>query len=104
MIVEQIVGQTGHTMKCRWCEKEIVIVVAGLCPNCECWTGITVQIMQGQGPRRIEIYHNPDNSLFFEFIASDEKTARYTLSPEILMRAGMLELSDTPLGGKRTKK
>jgi len=93
-------------MTCRWCkykkpEPEAWSISCGaLCPECSASEKATLSFDNGNG-QTVGIWHNPDNSLYFEFNHEDGKTARYTLSEALLLKVGALELSDLPLNGER---
>ena len=95
----------GSNFTCRWCGLENKQSNSFRCIECKTINGITLEIcdwdgQRGQGPG-IKVYHNPDNSLFIDFVRPGGKTARYTLSPQRLMELGLLRLFETDPKGKR---
>jgi len=92
---------------CRWCGH--VVKAEGYvflhdryspCEKCSATTVATLSFTQTSGDK-VDIWHNPDNSLFIEFQQKSGKTSRYTLSEELLLRTGVLKLSDKVLNGRR---
>jgi hypothetical protein len=92
---------------CRWCGKEFdrptlyVVGSAQTCPHCKASQVAALTFHSEADDKDIAFWHNPDNSLFIEFIGQDGKTARYLLSAEQLMKTGMLQLFDQNPNGRR---
>ena len=88
---------------CRWCGIErrfsgdFVELKACVCGA----SNSSVLSIEQTSGHKFEAYINPDNSLFLEFTQKDGKCSRYTLSAELLLKTGALQLSDTPLNGKK---
>jgi len=96
-------GQTTtfcNTFTCRWCGVENREKKERLCAECKAGNATTMWL-HGFNNDDIKFYHNPDNSLFIDFVSKDGKTARYVLSPQKLMELGLLRLYDTDPQGKR---
>ena len=96
------------TEGCRWCG-HVVVKPEGYvfvhdryspCEKCSATRFATLSFTQTGGDQ-VDIWHNPDNSLFIEFQQKSGKTSRYTLSEELLLKAGVLKLSDKVLNGRR---
>jgi hypothetical protein len=87
------------TVQCRWCSKEYSypVLVPEFCPHCG--SDQKSILMLATNGREINVWHNPDNSLYIDF-SKDGKTSRYTLSPEKLLEMGMLLLDALPDGQK----
>jgi hypothetical protein len=97
---------TPKLTTCRWCGKEFEIVgECWICSHCSAVQGMILWISQPAGPgledRGVALWHNPDNSLYIEFVEPDKKTSRYILSPTKLLELGMLQLFDHNPKGKR---
>jgi hypothetical protein len=76
---------------CRWCQEELWESpnTQHACPSC----GATQEAFgysETDSGRGFEFYMNPDSSIFLEFIKSDGKTSRVTLSPELLQAMGVV--------------
>jgi len=96
------------SIPCRWCGHQgpptdgLVFVSTGDCQKCHAATSSAISITSGLNGSggTFHLWHNPDNSLFLEFENPDGKTARYTLSEDLLRKAGVLETSKEPMGGR----
>lgn len=87
-------------VKCRWCGEQYGPFLMA-CPKCGASQAAAFSIHNSGKANEIKLFHNPDNSLYIEFVAPDDKTARYTLDPEILLKLGALRLFDSPPNGQK---
>ncbi len=94
---------------CRWCSHIPGPPKGGVtglsanyepCTKCKATSVATIGFTE-PGGREVRIWHNPDNSLFIEFQQTSGKASRYTLSEELLLKAGVLKLSDTAFNGRK---
>lgn len=100
---------TTQNEGCRWCghvakakAEDVVFISDSFTPCVECSaTRFATLSFTQTGGDQVDIWHNPDNSLFIEFRQNSGKTSRYTLSEELLLRTGVLKLSDKVLNGRR---
>ena len=75
------------------------IAVLSVCTECG---AIQPPVMKfGNVTQGYEIYHNPDDSLYFEVVRLMGKSVRYIVEPEKLKALGAFLESMTPLNGKR---
>jgi len=90
---------------CRWCGEtntaaENSTEFRYVCKHCEAtrYSSITFQLPSGP---KFEVYHNPNNSLYVEFVKKDGKTARYIVDADVLRKTGALKEFDFNPEGKR---
>ena len=94
----------SNTFTCRWCSMPNENVASMVCRECGASQGIGVWFQDGAGGRakQIKIYHNPDNSLYFDFVTPRGGVSRYTMSPTELKKLGLLTEFNKDPEGKRT--
>lgn len=83
---------------CRWCG-HVGAPGDTACSKCGCWFDAAWEFTTGE--QKTRFLHNPDGSMFIEFVQPGGKTARYTLSQETLMKAGALQFFDQDPEGRR---
>jgi len=95
---------------CRWCDRiytienstergGIVEDSAQDCPKCAASQDPIIELVKPSGAFRF--YHNPDMSLYLEYIKGDGKTGRYELPSDYLLERNLLRYFDADPRGKK---
>ena len=100
--------------RCRWCGKEYNSDSSeASCPGCSAVQQPVIAFTNSNSDQSsvVRFWHNPDNSLFLEFVRSEKdshgalritRAARYTASAEMLRENGLLtEFAQWDPEGKR---
>jgi hypothetical protein len=89
---------------CRWCHRqgqfsEQPIAVFNVCTECQAIQDPVLRF--GNVDQSFEVYHNPDNTIYFEVTKLMGKSVRYTVRPEVLKSHGLYMEAMEPLNGKK---
>ena len=90
--------------ECRWCRRqgqfqEQPIAVLNVCTECKAIQDPVLKF--GNLEQSFSIYHNPDNSLYFEVDKLLSESVRYILKPEKLKSHGAFISAREPMNGKK---